>query len=113
MKREIKFFFQRTFRGWSDDECWNLNYEFFKWVNSRFKKYKEQAEKVIDLEYYKLTYKKKKYTQLQIIDRIIELTDWFIENDYYELIWSNPDKVKETQNEIFDLFKLVFDLMWW
>ena len=45
----IKYWFQRRTRGWSDDEVWNLNYEFILWLNSRFKKYKEQATKMVDL----------------------------------------------------------------
>lgn len=37
VKRDIKYWFQRRTRGWSDDETWNLDWNFFKWVNSRFK----------------------------------------------------------------------------
>ena len=51
IKRDIKYWFQRRIRGWSDDETWNLDYEFIKWVNSRFKKYKEKAIGIVDLEY--------------------------------------------------------------
>lgn len=43
--RNIKHWLQRRTRGWSDDETWNLNYEFILWLNSRFKKYREQAIK--------------------------------------------------------------------
>ena len=53
IKRDIKYWFQRRVRGWSDDETWNLDYEFIKWVNSKFKKYKEEAVGIVDLEYYK------------------------------------------------------------
>ena len=30
IKRDIKYWFQRRVRGWSDDETWNLDYEFIK-----------------------------------------------------------------------------------
>lgn len=111
--RNIKYWFQRRTRGWSDDETWNLNYEFILWLNSRFKKYREQAIKIVNLEYYKFEYKDKTYTQLQVIDRIIELTDYIINNDYYEMIWSDVERLEAMKNEIFDLFKMSFGAMWW
>lgn len=111
--RNIKYWFQRRTRGWSDDETWNLNYEFILWLNSRFKKYREQAIKIVNLEYYKFEYKDKIYTQLQVIDRIIELTDYIINNDYYEMMWSDVEHLEAMKNEIFDLFKMSFGAMWW
>lgn len=113
IKRDVKFWFQRRTRGWSDDETWNLSYEFILWLNSRFKKYREQAIKIVDLEYYKFEYKDKIYTQLQVIDKIIELTDYIINNDYYEMMWSDIEHLEETKDEIFDLFKISFNVMWW
>ena len=111
--RNIKYWFQRRARGWSDDETWNLNYEFILWLNSRFKKYREQAIKMVDLEYYRFEYKDNVYTQLQVIDRIIELTDYIINNDYYEMMWSDIEHLEAMKNEIFDLFKMSFGAMWW
>ena len=111
--RNIKYWFQRRTRGWSDDETWNLNYEFILWLNSRFKKYREQTIKIVNLEYYKFEYKDKIYTQLQVIDRIIELTDYIINNDYYEMMWSDVERLEAMKNEIFDLFKMSFGAMWW
>lgn len=111
--RNIKYWFQRRTRGWSDDETWNLNYEFILWLNSRFKKYREQAIKMVDLEYYRFEYKNNVYTQLQVIDRIIELTDYIINNDYYEMMWSDVEHLEAMKNEIFDLFKMSFGAMWW
>ena len=51
LKRNIKYWFQRRTRCWSDDETWNLDWEFFKWVNSRFKQYIKDAGSVVDLEF--------------------------------------------------------------
>lgn len=111
--RNIKHWFQRRTRGCSDDETWNLNYEFILWLNSRFKKYRKQAIKMVDLEYYRFEYKDNIYTQLQVIDRIIELTDYIINNDYYEMMWSDVEHLEAMKNEIFDLFKMSFGAMWW
>lgn len=110
IKRNIKFWFQRRTRGWSDDETWNLNYEFIKWINSRFKKYKEETSEIVDLEYRTFTYKRKKYTQLELIDKVIELSDTLLAN--YWVYEDDFDKYG-IANEILDIFKIIFWNMWW
>lgn len=110
IKRKIKYWFQILTRGWSDEETWNLDYSFIKWVNSRFKVYKEQAGKIVDLEYHKFTYKKKTYTQLELIDKVIDLTDEYIKNanaNWYD------DTLDPIKNEVFDIFKKIYWSMWW
>ena len=113
IKRDIKYWFQRRIRGWSDDETWNLDYEFIKWVNSRFKKYKEKAVGTVDLEYHKFKYKRKEYTQLQLIDRVIELTDEILTDEYWNLIYTDAERLEKIKGEVFDIFKLIYGVMWW
>lgn len=112
IKRDVKFWFQRRIRGWSDDETWNLDYEFIKWVNSRFKKYKEKASKIVDLEYHKFTYKRKTYTQLELIDKVIDISNAVVNEDEWFLNKSFEEK-DQIKNEIFNIFKLIFWEMWW
>lgn len=108
LKRNIKYWFQRRTRGWSDDETWNLDCEFIKWVNSRFKKYKEEAGKIVDLEFHKFQYEGKEYTQLELIDKVIKLS-----NEYIDTNLLFEDKLGSIKDEIFDIFKLIFWTMWW
>ena len=108
LKRNIKYWFQRRTRGWSDDEIWNLDCEFIKWVNSRFKKYKEEAGKIVDLEFRKFQYEGKEYTQLELIDKVIKLS-----NEYIGTNLLSKDKLNSIKDEIFDIFKLIFWTMWW
>lgn len=108
LKRSIKYWFQRRTRGWSDDETWNLDCEFIKWVNSRFKKYKEEAGKIVDLEFHKFEYGGKEYTQLELIDKVIKLS-----NEYIDTNLQSEYKLGSIKDEIFDIFKLIFWAMWW
>lgn len=89
---------------------WNLHLESLKWLNKWFKEYKKNASKVIDLEFHTFKYEGKTYTQLEIIDRIIYLTDTVIEEEK-DIAYFNDQQRKV--NEIFDLYKLVFWNMWW
>ena len=92
-------------------ECWNLDYELVKWLNEHLKVYKEDASKHIDLEYYKFTYKRKEYTQLEIIDRLVEITDYLQENT---INWyCDVEKNEKYKNEMYDLLKLIHWSMWW
>lgn len=113
IKRDIKYWLQRRVRGWSDDETWNLDYEFIKWVNSRFKKYKEKASKIVDLEFHRFEYEGKEYTQLQLIDRVIELTDEMLTDEYWDLIHTDAERLEKIKDEVFDIFKLIYGVMWW
>lgn len=108
LKRSIKYWFQRRTRGWSDDETWNLDYEFIKWVNSRFKKYKEKAGKIVNLEFHRFEYEGKEYTQLELIDKVIKLS-----NEYIDTNLLSEDKLNSIKDEIFGIFKLIFWTMWW
>lgn len=108
LKSNIKYWFQRRTRGWSDDETWNLDYEFIKWVNSRFKKYKEKASKIVDLEFHRFEYEGKEYTQLELLDKVIKLS-----NEYIDTNLLSEDKLNSIKDEIFDIFKLIFWTMWW
>ena len=106
--RKIKYWFQRRIRGWSDDECWNLDITFLEWINSRFKKYKEKAGKIVDLEFHKFKYKGKTYTQLELIDRVIELSDVILKDHVSWDIYHDKEL-----HELFDIFELIYWSMWW
>ena len=41
IKRNIRFFFQRLFRGWDDSETWSMDITFYKWLEPRLKRFQE------------------------------------------------------------------------
>lgn len=89
---------------------WNLNHELICWLNYWFKEFKEKAK--IDLDYHKVEYKNEILTQEQVIDRIIELTEYIDEN-YGEFDLELMKLVEEKKDEMFDLLKLIWGYMWW
>ena len=113
LKRNIKYWFQRRTRCWSDDETWNLDWEFFKWVNSRFKQYIKDAGSVVDLEFYKFNYKGEEYTQLELINKVIELTNKLADEDYFISKFEGDEEIEKAKDEVFDIFKLISFSMWW
>ena len=88
-------------------ECWNLDAAFIDWLNIHLKVFKKDAIKIVDLEFHKFNYNGEELTQLQIIDRLIQLT-----NDLKTTnVWDQGYTGK--QDEMLDLWKLVFPAMWW
>lgn len=92
-------------------ECWNFNSELVKWLNEHLKVYKKQAGKNIDLTFHKFVVGKEIFTQEQIINRLIELTDYLIKN--YDNWSLDPDIINSYKNEMYDLLKEVHWVMWW
>lgn len=102
------------------EECWNLDFELINWVNEHLKVLVQECPKVIDLEYYKYKYKGKEYTQLQILERLIEITDILLSNepyccDSYTKVMTKKDArtANARKNEMYDLLKLVHWQLWW
>lgn len=89
---------------------WNLNHEFICWLNYWLKEYKKNTTGMIDITYHKFMYKSKQWTQEEIIDRLIELTE-YVNVNYYE--YDKEKEIEQAVNEIFNLFHLVFWAMWW
>lgn len=92
-------------------ECWNLDFEFVKWLNEHLKVYNEEASKIVDLGFHKFIYKKKTYTQKMIIDRLIEITNQYVK--YEKDFWALTPESNETIREMLDLFELVYPTLWW
>lgn len=88
-------------------DCWALDDAFLCWLEPRIVQYKKDASKFIDLSYHKCMLEDKEYTQLELIDRIINdfaklrTTDSW-ENAYWEII-----------DDIVETWRVVMPLMWW
>lgn len=101
------------------EECWSLDFYLIKWLEEHLKVFKEDASTIVDLEYHKFKYKGKEYTQLQILDRLIEVIDFLLNDDNYGGSFTNLMSKKEIRNlearknEMYDLLKLIHWQLWW
>lgn len=89
-------------------ECQDLDMSFLDWLHARLPIYLRDAQKVVDLNFNKYTYKDKEYTQKEIIERMIFLLD-----DIYKHLGSYEMLVDLEKTELIDLWNLVFWAMWW
>lgn len=108
MIRKIKFWFQRRIRGWSDNDCYSMDYAFTKWLRDHLRVYKRDATKRVDFSKEKIKYKGKMHTIPELIDKLIMLTEEYDK----DVIMGSRDIVK-TKNEMIKLFDLLFLRLWW
>lgn len=84
-------------------DCWNLDFAFYQWLKERLPIYLKDAGRIIDLEYFKLEFRGKEYTQKELIERMIELLHFV---DDYDL-----DLVKG--KEVLEIWAMIAPAMWW
>lgn len=88
------------------DIDWNLNHELILFLNDQLKIYKEKAK--IDLTFHTFKYKHHTYTQEELIDYLIYITDHLINtDDWYAAEYFNK------YNEVWDIWKILHPAMWW
>lgn len=92
------------------EECYDLSFSFIEWLNKRLKVYKEDAEKYIDLEYHRIMYKDEEYTMLALLNKMIDLSNKLMDEDYY---YDFGPEVDNDTNELLDIFKVIFPYLWW
>lgn len=113
MFKKIKYIWQRITRGWSDKDCWNLDYNLVKWINSHIKVLYRDGSKIIDWSYNKHKYKKKEYSDEELFLKLIDITDKLMEFYNNEI---ETDKIKEIdnlKNEMYDILKIMHWHLWW
>ena len=75
-------------------ECWNLNYSFILWLKERLPVYLEESGKAINLEFHKFNFRGEEYTQLQLINKMIESVNYLTEDEKY-FNWSQESGEKQ------------------
>jgi len=100
MIRKIKFLLQKIFRGFSDDETWNLDDTISKFVLPRLKRFKE-----INNGYpHGMTWKQWNSK----LNKMIKAFELIIEDNYMM-----PKSKCKKVDEGLDLFREHFRALWW
>jgi len=113
LKRQLKYFFQRITRGFSDKQCWDLDAIFAKFIIPRLKRMKEVGHS------YPISFNS--YAEwCQIVDEMIwsfefVLTDYG-SNDFYltsRSLWETKQKERMKKfNKGMALFAKHYNCLW-
>jgi len=99
-KRDIKFFFQRLFRGWDDGDTFSLDHSLAKLIAPRLKRFKEVSIAV--------PYGVEEKEWAEMLDTMIASFEYFGS----ETRWLNPQEEIKHQKGI-DLFSKYYTSLWW
>lgn len=112
-------------------ECWNLDTTMLENLYELVRIFLEEATNQIDLEYNKFTYQGKEYTQLELIEELIQLLEFILvepdkcsaemterlSRNEYALRYGKYDywnaKHVELETEVWEIWKLLHKAMWW
>lgn len=97
---------EKEMYGFCSAETWNMGRIFCEWLYSHCKMYLEKAEGIVDMEFHCIEIDGEEVTQLQCIQRIIELTG-------EALIESDGLAITMQLREAILIWAEVFPLMWW
>ena len=109
-ERDELFEKEREIYGFDSRETWSLDYVFYMWLYERLKMYIEYAGEIVNLNFHKFVYKEKEYTQLELINMMIErLESYFKKED----LFVSSEEEYESIKEIGEIWALVLPAMWW
>ena len=122
-ERDEAFEKEREIYGFDSRETWSLDYVFYMWLYERLKMFVEIGGQIVDLNYNKFDFKGEEYTQLELINMMIERLEYYLKDtiedkcDEYEkkgLSYSDAyKKAYEPVKEIGEIWALVLPAMWW
>lgn len=123
-ERDETFEKEREIYGFDNRETWSLDTVFYMWLYERLKMFVEIGGQVVDLNFHKFNFKGKEYTQLELINMMIERLEYFFNEDARDSkineyrkqgmgIFEADNKAYEPIKEIGEIWALVLPAMWW
>lgn len=119
-EREKGFKEQRDIYGFDERETWNLNETFLEFLYERVKMYVDIGGEMVNLNFHKFKFRGKEYTQLELLNIMLDDLKYLITTDEDEYFGVNTKKYKQIlreipyrRNRVMDIWKLVFPAMWW
>lgn len=97
---------EKKMYGFCSAETWNMDRIFCEWLYSHCKMYLEKADGIVDMEFHSVEIGDEELTQLQCIQKIIELTG-------EALTGSDAEEATRQLREAILIWAEVFPLMWW
>lgn len=91
-----------------ESEVWNLDDTFYSWLYERLKLYIKVASGIVDLNYHKFEYEGKSYTQLQMINLMVERLEFYFSPEFDGWKREHTDYVLEAAK----IWAIVLPAMW-
>lgn len=100
---------ERQIYGFDNTETWDLRSSFYAWLYEHLRMYIDTSSEIVNLEFHTFEWHGRKYTQLELINMILERIGFFFCEEYDDFEKSHLDYVSEVE----ELWALVLPAMWW
>ena len=112
-KRGKKWQKEREEIGFDERETWSLDRTMNLLLYERLRRFKELAEKIVNLDFYTFEYNNEELTERQCIDRILEGLELELTIDEYDERRKEDEYIKERIDGIWKLYDLIKYTLWW
>lgn len=102
-KRDLKLWWQRRTRGWSDDETWSLDHSLAKHILPRLKRYRE-----IEAGWSRRCKNQEEWNK--ILDKMIFAMEHAVKG-HWDVNWTEDDHNRAQEGA--KLFGKYFFSLWW
>ena len=104
--RHTRWLKQEEIYGFNDIETWCLDVAFAQLIYERLMMYKEVGGSIVDLNYHTFKMDDKEYTELELIDMMLEHCKYVIQNDDLEEQLNHMD-------EVWKIMGVIHSALWW
>ena len=100
---------EREVYGFDNRETWDLQTTFYLWLYERLMSYVDFASSVVNLSYHTFEYHGQKYTQIELINMMLEKLRFFFSPEFEDF---NEEHI-ENARDIAYIWAIVLPSMWW
>lgn len=108
-KRNKKWAKERKKYGFDSRETWNMDITFLAWLYEHLRMY--QDVNIVDLTFNKFDYNGEIINLEDAINKILENIKLVFKNETSYFVGS--EKIIAAENEIMDLFHMIWKYLWW
>ena len=133
VSREKRYRVYEEKNGVYPPDCWALDYTMMCLLYERLLQYVKDASGIVKLDYHKFEFNGKNYTQIELINQMIEIAEFILMNlnnvskksKAYKRLVNNKYYVKygefndfnqeqcEVRDRFWKIWAIIFPTMWW
>lgn len=100
---------QKRIYGFDDSETWDLSSTFYAWLYERLRMYVDIGGEIVNLDFHKFEFKGHTYTQLELINEILERIRFYFSDSYDDF----DEEYTRYVYEVGEIWALILPAMWW
>ena len=112
--RYWKYFKKYKKPGVFPQQTWDMPIALLQWFYEVTSEYVEEASKIVNLNFHKLEYNGKEYTQLELIHLFLDKVKYILVNGDELFLTQEASNNEDTLiQEVYDIWSVLSPHMWW